>query len=157
MAVYVMEAFIECGSDKTAVEAIKQHFQGLMVRTRKGDSTHCVVWVYKDQEENWCCIAWPHGCGLGTPAGVRPELTDAEAVKDLQDALLAHLRKAPAFRFALVDGEVDDVRSFSELNEWDFQNLHGLIVSNELWEQFKMPANFEYFSPNCMWLPRKLI
>jgi hypothetical protein len=80
----------------------------------------------------------------------------ATRLTEVGTRLYEHLRSAPAFLFAMVGVEVDDVRRESEIEAMvrhPHRACRGLVVSTDLWQRAGQPAAFQPFSSGHVWLP----
>lgn len=113
----------------------------------------CGAGVHQFEGDWWAC-AVPDGVSR---VGVRNE-QDRFQMTELAIALYERLRTAPQYRYALVGVEVDDFRSFSEIDDdlitLDFQ---GLVLSDLLWRHIGSPDIYVPFESGYRWRPFRQI
>lgn len=143
--IFALWAQCRTGDDATSFAA---HFEGQRWGLSDGTATACSVSIVWDT----CCWVQPTNVS-------RSGVTDANVAAQLSevgDRLYERLRSAPAFVFALVGVEVDDVRTELEIVEM-IRSPHaayrGLVVARDLWERAGRPGVFEPFRPGYVWRP----
>jgi hypothetical protein len=118
-------------------------------------------WTLSDGTAMACSASIMAGtCCWIAPTNVsRSGVSDQAVAAQLTEAgahLYAHLRAAPAFRFAMVGVEVDDVRSEFEVEEMvraSHRAYQGLVVAADLWQRAGQPSLFQPFRPGYVWRP----
>lgn len=144
---WIFSAWVQCGTGEQA-RAIVNHFDRASLDTTDGTVVTCKTSICA----RTCCWIAPTNVS-------RTGVTSAQVAEHLSMVgywLYSELRAAPAFRFALVGVEVDDVRSNDEIVAM-VQDSHpacrGLIVAEEYWKRAGCPSRLEPFSPGLVWWP----
>jgi hypothetical protein len=144
---WVFSLSAECGELKNAAEAVAAHFQGLTVKISDGSQFICEASTFFSEDGWWVCVC-PDGVSR---SGIRNE-QDTRQMPEIGFALYERLRTAPCYRYALVGVEVDEFRSFSELEEdvstFEFE---GLVLAETVWERFGSLTDFVPFAPGYRW------
>ncbi|MGG6264741.1 hypothetical protein ACQ4M3_31660 [Leptolyngbya sp. AN03gr2] len=146
----VFSLSIECGSEQTRADVCAQHFDEFSLQRSNHEIYPCSVTLFQDLEENWWCRVCPEGL---SQVGIdEPQM--AYVMTELGILLYRHLQSAPPFRYALAGVEVDEFRTYSELQE-DASVLGvlfpGLVLSEEVWRSFSCPSAFRPFRPGYVW------
>ncbi|BAU14574.1 hypothetical protein LEP3755_51230 [Leptolyngbya sp. NIES-3755] len=147
---WVFSLSIECGSEKTRAEDCAHYFDGLSLQRSDQQIHHCSASLFQDLEENWWCRVCPDKLSeIGIDA---PQM--AYVMTELGILLYRHLQSAPPFRYALAGVEVDEFRTYSELQE-DAAVLGvlfpGLVLSEETWRSLSCPSAFRPFRSGYVW------
>ena len=144
----------ECGNNEKNYQRFAEHFCGLELKLKRGLSTHCRTGSHQDCEGNWWVVVSPYGISYASPFGDVEEFRNDEITKEVSFYLYEKLKTSPDFRYAIAGWEVDDFRYFSELDgdiiHFDF---NGLVISQDIWQQFERPNIFLPFREGYYWRP----
>ncbi|MEZ4362979.1 MAG: hypothetical protein R3B48_22500 [Kofleriaceae bacterium] len=142
---WIFALWAQCRTGEEA-SAFAAHFAQQRWSLRDGVSTVCSASI----EADTCCWIQPSNVSR---SGVTDE-TVAAQLAEVGTLLHEHLRTAPAFLFALVGVEVDDVRTEAEMEELardTHRAYQGLVVSVDLWQRAGQPPGFDPFRPGHLW------
>lgn len=140
----------ECGAEQVAAEQFAQHFDGLSWVLSNGTQSQSRTAAFQDLEKNWWCRVCPSGISeVGSDAS-----NIAYQMTELGIFLYQRLQSAPLFRYALVGLEVDEFRTYSELNaESPVPSFPGLVLAETVWRSLGASTLFRPFSPGYVWHP----
>ena len=148
------ELAAEFGPDgTTAAEAFAHHFCGLRwtFEDPHWPVTDVSAGAQQAEAENWWAIACPSGIHR---SGSPMDEDDARRMTAIGFRLYERLKSAPPYRFASVGAEVFDFRAAHELPPVLLQpGLHGLVLSEPLWNEFGKPSLYVPFVPGYFWRP----
>lgn len=140
----------ECGAEQSAARQFVQHFDEVSWVLSNGNHSQCHTAVFQDIEGNW----WGRVC----PSGISEVGIDgsdiAYQMTELGIFLYQQLQSAPPFRYALIGVEVDEFRTYSELNaESPDSSFPGLVLAELIWRSLGASSLFRQFSPGYVWQP----
>ena len=140
----------ECGAEQIAAEQFAQHFDGVSWVLSNGLQSQCHTAVFQDFEGNWWCRVCPDNIsGTGVDAA-----DIAYTMTELGILLYQQLRSAPPFRYVLVGVEVDEFRTYNELQaEIPTTSFPGLVLAANIWQSLGASTLFRPFSPGYVWHP----
>lgn len=149
---WIFSLSIECGIAESDAKFICQYFEGLIVKFKDGQDTTFSTHILIDGEKNyWAVVSSRH---IKVGGSDSPVLTDSQYTSEAGWQLYKKLKAAPVvFRYALVGWEVEEFRTFSQLDKEDLELgvFPGLVISNEIWERFGKPSHFEPFNESHFW------
>jgi hypothetical protein len=147
---WIFSLSAECGPEQGAAICFSSHFEGVAWVLSNGVRSECCPSIFQDIDANWWCRVCPSNISeIGIEA---PE--SAYLMTELGILLYQHLKLAPAFRYALVGVEVDEFRTYSELQA-ELPNLHfpGLVLADAIYQAKRLPRTFQPFSLGYFWQP----
>jgi hypothetical protein len=149
---------IECGQDHAKALQCANHFEGWKLPIA-GVLSNCEVGVsvQKDSgtEPAWWVVVIPAGV---SQSGVW-SVDVAQSMSAAGRSLLERLKTAPPFRFAMIGIEAQEAVSFNDLGvQFAFdpgleEHCHGLVVSEDVYDQLGRSPKFEPFSQGRFWIP----
>jgi hypothetical protein len=147
---WIFSLSAECGWDEREARAFAVHFDGYVAVTDTGEQFSCSGTVFEDGDAGWWVAVIPEGVSGNDVHDGRARAQMTQISLRLYD----RLRSAPPFRFALVGVEVDEFRTFKEIDD-DLIRLDfdGLVIDEEIWSTLGKPDIFVPFSPGHRWRP----
>lgn len=149
MAVYYFLA-VECGEKRNA-KNLSLFFDKKELTLSDGGKVPLSSGYIKDKTGNWWVEVNPKGVSIGSPMGSDYRLYDY-FIAEITQKLYGLLKEAPPFRYALAGHEVEFFVYFEDMEQSIKEgSWEGLIISEELWENFNKPEDFEPFSKGYVW------
>ena len=96
-----------------------------------------------------CCVL-PTGASVGAP-GDPTVLKNEHERTQLGLFLYARLRTAPPFQFAIIGVEVQEDDPYDRKGA--LYPFPGLMISQQMFDQWSQPRGFEPFAPGYLWVP----
>jgi hypothetical protein len=147
---WVFSLSAECGPKQDAAELFAKHFEDMLWVLSNGLQSRCHTTIFQDIDDQWWCRACPSEVsqtGIESP-------DSAYVMTELGILLYQRLRSAPAFHYGLVGVEVDEFRTHRELiAESGELNFPGLVLSNEVWQEFVSTSGVTPFREGYVWYP----
>ena len=141
---------IECGKSEENARLISEHFKTHILYHFGNMPCSMGIGYYKIGNAWWVdCL--PDGLSR---SGIRDE-NDQKIMDIIGLSLYDHLKQISGYRFALYGIEVDEFRTYEELDLDDIKNdsFTGLVISNEIWSKFGNHEKFIRFSDTHVWRP----
>jgi hypothetical protein len=155
---YFYSLSIECGADQAAAAACAKHFEDWELPAECSPPIRAVEVSSRRESgdpQNWWVTIIPSGVSR---SGVWSEEA-AEIMSAAGRCLLDRLKTAPPFRFALIGVEANEALTYGELDRQFVedptvtQRYHGLVISDDLYQQLGSGPTFEPFSTGSFWIP----